>query len=376
VVMPKVDTAQHQAEITRLEATLPGTAGRERAMICYNIAGLAYLMGNVREKAQQALTEMHEIAGQLGDLELEVLALNGLSAVHDHIGLRHQSLDEATKAEQIAREMGNERLVALSINSKAQFFKENGKNPAAFGMWREVLDIAERQDDARLRGMALMGMGRATSMADMALGRAYFDQAIEICKVAGAEYALAVCYTNRADSSIYVGDYEEAIDFHAMIADLSARIGDKVGVGRTMVRRAQAFSLLGDYDTAEAYIKTALPLVLSTADIEGELHSYLVMGHLNVVRGDIGRACEYYQRTLDKSLLAPDSACAIFAQRALDEVAEGRIPPPGILPPEPLKKLAQIKDELLLKEVHHILARTYDTADRSWTGFLTEAFGF
>ena len=88
----------------------------------------------------------------------------------------------------------------------------------------------------------------------------------------------------------------------------------------------KAYTLLDDEARAWAFLNRGLPVVVGMGDLEGELHTSLNLAHLYVRHDDIPRAVDYYQRTLEKSLAAPDAACALFAQQALDQLAEGRCP--------------------------------------------------
>jgi len=303
---------------------------------------------------------MHEIAVRLQDKRLEALAYNGLSCVHDTIGLRNESLYEALEAERLAIEVGDPRLLAMALNNQAQFYKETGQNPQAGALFQRVQEIGYALNDEHLVMAGYIGLGRTTPMADAERAISYYQQAMALAETVGDAGAISLCYNNLADWKIYTGLYEEAITLREKSERISRDSGDKEGIGRALIGIAKAHTLLGHGDQAWQFLNTGLPMVLSAADFEGELHSYLNLAHLYVCRGDIGRACDYYQRTLDKSLAAPDASCALFAQKALEQLAEGQVPKPGILPPQPLTPQA-IKEDSSLKMM-------YATGDQKWTG--------
>jgi tetratricopeptide (TPR) repeat protein len=355
-----LETPDFQAEIREIEASLPGASDAERALLCYRLGSAALVVGDVRPKALAAFAQAHDLAVQLGDRRLEAAVLNGLSVAHDAIGRRHEALREAEEAERLATAIGDRRLVALALNNQGQFYKENGENAKAFHLFKEVQDIGYALGDDRLVMAGYVGLGRTTPMADADLAMGYYEQALVMAGALGDVEAVCICLNNLSDWLINTGRYADAIALRDEAERLNRAIGSREGIGRSLIGKAKAYTLLDDLDQAWAYLKTGLPVVIRAGDIEGELHSYLNLAYLYVQQGDIPRACEYYQQTLEKSLAAPDHACALFAQRALDQLAAGEMPRPAILPPEPVTAAAI--------RTNPALAYTYPTGDRKIEG--------
>lgn len=374
VVMPKIESAPHLAKIQSIEQSIPNASKGEQARLNYTLGCVAFVMGNVRDKALDAFSQAHALAIELQDRQMEALTLNGLSAAHDYVGLRHDAIREAKEAEQIALELGDETLQVLALQNQGHYCKEVGRHATALDLFRRVRDVGEKLGDRRLLMMGTAGIGRVTAMSQPDVADAYGRQAMVLAEELEDRYAFAVCLFNVTDWYVYRGEYAAALAAYDDLEKICAEIGDRCGVGRSLARRGQIYSLLHEYDRAWAYLNTALPAVLSTGDVEAELHTYLVMAHLYAVKGDIGRACDYYQRTLDKSLLTPDSACANFARRALEELMRGQLPQPGILPPRPINELlAERKTAILLNELEYVFQgyapnpdRLYPTADRGF----------
>lgn len=336
------------------------TITTDTARELYRQGWTAFWAGDIRFTALTSFTRMREQAVALQDKRLEALAYNALSCVHDMLGQRKESLHEALTAERIALELGDQRLFAHALNGQAQYYKETGENTKAYELFARMQEIGHAIHDDELIMGSLIGMGRTTSMADVAKAIAYYEQAIELAESRGDQHALITCLNNLADWKINSGRYDEAIQLRERCLQISREIGDKHGVGRSLIGIGKAHTLLGNYDQAADFLNRGLPVVLGVGDLEGELHSFLNLAHLIVRNGDIPRGCEYYERVLDKSIAAPDHACAIFAQRALDLLAEGELPPPAILAPMILTPESVTANP--------ILAYTYDTGDRAWIG--------
>lgn len=352
---------EKQRVMQSLEAGLPQAEGQERAFLLYQLGSTALQTGDVEPRAIGAFSGLRDLAVVLGDARLEALAYNGLSAAHDAIGLRHESLREAIEAERLATAAGDQFVRALALNNQAQYYKETGENRTAFRLFKEIQDIGYATHDDRLVMAGYIGLGRTTSMAEADLAISYYEQALALGRSLGDTEGIATCLNNLADWMINTGRYAESITMREESERLSREIGDREGIGRSFIGRAKAHTLLGDYQQAWAFLNTGLPIVLRARDFEGELHSYLNLAHLYVRQGDIPRACDYYQQALDKSLGAPDHACAVFARRALDELAEGILPRPAILPPVP------VTPETI--RTNPVLNYTYPTGDKKWGGF-------
>lgn len=358
--------ANWQSIVGTIARELPQRGPRDQAVLWHRLGYIALVMGDVRGKAHEAFTRMHERAAELGDRRLRALAALGLARVHDTLGERHQSLAFAEEAEGIAKETGDTRLLALAFNMEAQFYKETGANQKAHRLYEEMARIAERIADSELGMASAIGMGRTTSMAQPFTAMAHYERAIEAAKQSGDLYALAVCYNNLSDWKINTGQYEEAIALREESMRVSERLGHPEGKGRALIGIAKARTLMGDFDAARQLLYKGFPTALSVGDVEGELHSSLNLAYLYVQAGDVPRASQMYREVLERSLAAPDHACAVFAQRALAMLANGETPRCAILPENPLTRELSEDELATVTGGAQALHMTYPTGDRVW----------
>lgn len=362
--------------INAIGLALPDASVRDAARLRHRLGYLALATGDVRGKAHEAFTLVLEGAVAAGDRALEALAHCGLSAVYDFVGERHESLKHAREGKRLAGELGDRRILAIALNAEAQFYKENGENRRAFELYRQMEAIGLDMGDEQLVMGAHIGMGRTAPMHEAAVGIRHYEEAIEIAKVMDDRATLALALNNLSDWMIYTGRYDEAVRLREGSLRLGKELGLRPDVGRSLIGLAKVQTLKGDLAAARELLDRGFPVVVSTGDLEGELHSQLNLAHLYVRGGDVPRGVELYRQVLERSLAAPDHACAVFAQRALDLLSEGELPAPGILPEEPGPEddmeLSDLEPES--EDLHAVVggavssssAYTYPTGDMVW----------
>lgn len=361
-----------QDVLTAIQQTLPDATDHERARLRHRLGYLALLAGDGRTKAIEAFTLAREGAIKTQDRALEGLALCGLSTAYDHVGRRHESLQCAEEAEAIAQELGDDYLLALALNDRAQFYKENGKNVQAQALYERILTIGKTLGDLGLQTAAHIGMGRTTAMIDASKAIEHYETAIALAQSRGNDAALALAYNNLSDWMIYTGQYQKAIEMREECLRLARQHQLRPLVGRALIGMAKAYTHLGELEKARELLNKGFPTVVSSGDIEGDLHSSLNLAYLYLQTGDVPRSTELYRNTLERSLAAPDHACAVFAQKALDLLADGQIPAPGIGPERPVTE--EFLHELNLSQLDGVvaargsLALTYPTGDQKWSG--------
>ena len=348
---------------------LPDLDSHERARLRHRLGYLALLAGDVRAKAIEAFTMTRDGARLSHDRPLEGLANIGLSIAFDHVGQRRDALQCAEEAERIAEELGDQRLLALALNSQAQYYKENGENTRAFELFKCIEATGKALNDEELQMGAIIGMGRTTPMSEAFTAIGYYEQAIDMAKARNDDEALIVCTNNLADWMIIIGELDKAIALRETCLSLSQKLQSRPGIGRALIGLAKAYTLKGDLPKARALLNKGYPVVLSSSDLEGELHSSLNLAYLHIQDGDITRAADLYRQVLEKSLAAPDHACAIFAQKALELLADGQTPDPAALMPQ--ASFSKSPNELRDEELEGVVGGAhgqpiYPTGDVGW----------
>lgn len=354
-----------QQVVSKIGEQLWTADSEEQARLYHRLGYVALTRGDVRTKAMEAFTLMLERADRLEHPALQAMAHVGLSTVCDTLGQRYDSLDHARKAAELASSIHDQRLLALALNIEAQFYKENGQNRRAHELYQIIGQIGQELSDDELNLMSKIGMGRTTSMAAAATAIKHYEEAIVMAKLYGDDGALTVCYNNLADWKINTGCYQEALELRQECLRISRKMNSRIDIGRSWIGMAKAHTLMNNLSEARSLLNKGLPTVMSAGDIEGELHCSLNLAYLAVHNDDVPRACELYRQVLERSLAAPDHACALFAQLALEQLAAGAIPQPAILPPQPLTDAVLNDTETIDAQQ---LALIYPTGDRIWWG--------
>jgi tetratricopeptide (TPR) repeat protein len=356
-----------QAVINVIGDELQRADERDQAQLRHRLGYIAMLLGDARTKGIEAFTMMHDSAVALQDKRLEAMAKNGLAVAYDTIGQRRESLQYANEAARLAEEISDHRLLALALNNQAQFYKENGENERANELFRQVQAIGRMLNDEELVMAGSIGLGRTTGMAYAQTAVAHYEEALAMARAQGDERAVVICLNNLSDWKINLGLYEEAISLREECLRLSQQLGFRMGIGRAYIGMAKAYTLMGDLAKARALLNKGFPVAVRASDLEGDLHASLNLAYLYVQSEDIPRAIELYRQVLERSLAAPDHACAVFAQKALELLADEETPPPGIVFSVP-SEAAELSDDELDSVVGGVnpMKITYPTGDLQW----------
>jgi tetratricopeptide (TPR) repeat protein len=324
-----------RAVLAQAEAALATTPPSDRILVYHQLGCAAFALSDVRPGALDAFTAMRDLALAQGRTALAALAHSRLSRSYDILGRRWMARREAEAAVRLAREAGDERVLAHALGSLGQFYKETGDNPQAHSLYQQMHAIGTALADDEVLLHATLGLAVSLPMAEADQAIRHNQAALALAEKLADPLAVIVCYNNLADWLIITGDYAGAIAMREANLRRCAALDYKLGTVRSLLGLGRAHSMLGDVDGAWATLRQALPLALDIGDAEGEIVGYLNIAHLYARQGDTPRARDYYARARTQSEAAPDSACYHFAVRALDQVAAGQVPLPAVLPPRP-----------------------------------------
>ncbi len=370
------DRAQNLRDVIgAMRRALETADTHERAVLHHRLGYLTMMVGDARLKSVEAFTMAREEAVAAGNRALEGMILSGLSVALDFVGRRHEALVVAREAVVVAEELGDQLMLAMALNSEAQFYKENGENPRAYAIYERIRQIGEALDNPSLVMAGLMGMGRTLPMTSATEAISIYEEALAMARQINRPGSVALACNNLSDWMIFTGRYAEAITLRQECFEIATQHGLRPLVGRALIGQAKAWTLMGDLDKARELLDKGYPTVVSAGDIEGDLHSALNLAYLFVAGGDVPRGTELYRQTLERSLAAPDHACAIFAQKALELLAEGVRPAPGVLPEVPMTDEVlsnlHLDDEAFeirtgIRAGARLRGITYPTGDQVW----------
>ncbi|HEY2936523.1 MAG TPA: tetratricopeptide repeat protein [Gaiellaceae bacterium] len=196
-------------------------------------------------------------ASARADLRAEALYAAGClaDAQGDHDGAA--SLTDRSLA--LARELGETRLVAASLNVLGSLAVDEGRHADAFAQLQESADLFRELEDARSVAVALQSLGRA---------------------------------------AVGAGDYSRAAEHYEESAARFHEVGDVRGTAVALLNAGDLALNQGEYDVVEARCEQSRALFHDLGDTWGEAISLVNLGFARLRRGSVDHA----RSTLDESL--------------------------------------------------------------------------
>jgi transcriptional regulator with GAF, ATPase, and Fis domain/serine/threonine protein kinase/predicted negative regulator of RcsB-dependent stress response len=269
----------------------------------------------------------------------DALSIRGLALVYE--GKDELAKADLTRAVDVARSVGDRRVLAIALCSLAIAQQRSGQNVEARATYEKALTEAEGARDAATMATIRLNLSNLAQFdGDLALALAHLEAAVDMGRRAGALVAVQGALMNLASVDIYLGRYARAsasveslvaqkaqlssafrADLLGHQADLAARAGDMTRAASLYRECADARSALGrPLDAAEARLEGILAKTRQPGVKAAELARELELVRLevdgkgflehealaNIVRGAI-------------ALLANDDATA---KTALDQALE------------------------------------------------------
>ena len=274
----------------------------------------------------QVLTARGDLPGAVALAE-QVLSTPGLEgerllriAAHHQLGLAlyydghyPEALAHHTEEIQLAREAGNERVIAHAQKWRAAVLAMMGEGEQALVEAREVAAALDRLGSAAESAQGHLFLGnmladnkstplhRREAIAELGKAIRLGEEAQDPRRVGWALYFTAELLRET-------GQLTEALEKVQRAYDTLGRIGDRVGQGVSVKVRGQIAMHRGSYDLAEADLTEAQRLLQGLNHTLEEIDVILRLGQLSAARGDragvVQRVAELERQNLPK--LRPD----------------------------------------------------------------------
>ena len=255
-------------------------------------------------EAMEIYTAMLADAEQIGDLIAQSRALQGLASSHSYQGDNRASLENAIRAETLARranenlelanalfrqsgarfrlgeaqsalvlteqalaimtDLDNQTEIARCLNLLAAVHYVSGRLNEAESYWEKALKLFQDLGNRQLGTDVLGNLGAlADARGDYDTAFARYDNAVKFCRETGYKDGEIVFLANRGWELVALGRYEEAIK------DLREAIGRAGVIGSWIMPQAfnshaEALARLGHYD--EAFYSARQSLVFAEED--------------------------------------------------------------------------------------------------------------
>jgi len=236
-------------------------------------------------EATEAYQAMCDLA-QAGEEEplAQARAYTGLANVQQSWGASREALDNAVRAETLARQANAPVEVAHAVYLRGWILYRLGDAAQALALGEQALALSTALPDARvmahsyrLLGAAHYVLGQHTAAMEAQ------QQALALYRQMGDRSGERAMLNNLGDGARLRGDYEVAVNYLEQALIISREIGHRDGEITTLSNLGAARNGLGAHATAEADLRTALSLV-------GESGSFVVaFAYIHLARALLGQ---------------------------------------------------------------------------------------
>jgi len=256
-------------------------------------------MGDV-EGAAAAYEESRKRSHELGDVEMEVAALENAGLLHmklehwdeatecleaalaleirhelhadeagTHVnlanlfsarGLYPEALEHGERAVDMMRGQGaDERRLAAALLNKGEILSRLSRHTEALPVQREALELHLQIGDVQNIGSDLLNLGVSnTELGEYESALGYYERALEHGARTNDQLLVAQAHGNRGNTCFAMGRIADALADQESALAIKRRIGDPGGVARTLMNAASIHHSIGDPTAALELLQQAL----------------------------------------------------------------------------------------------------------------------
>ncbi|MFH0901216.1 MAG: tetratricopeptide repeat protein, partial [Pseudomonadota bacterium] len=259
---------------------------------------------------EQALYYLGDHANQLADLQaLERICTNDLrrlADVHNRAAMRQLRLGDYSaaiaatlKAEESAKEGGDERTRGEALRIRAEAFERRAELDRALDAVREALEIFRRIGARTEETSALIGMGRIHLMCNkFEAALANYLPALEHIRNSGDLWLERIVCNNMAAVRMCRGEYSEAFEHGIRAVDICSRYGDRPREGDSASICGSVLLEVGQYEEARKWLQAALTILAETGSKWSRADSLVYAGRCELELGCLDRALAMFEESL------------------------------------------------------------------------------
>lgn len=262
-----------------------------------NAKGRYYSSKGEYNKALRFYLKVLELAKEKKDIKRIAKCYNNIGIVYDQLGFYEKALDFYFKALKIKEELHDEKGIYFSRLNIAIVYYDLREYDKSLEYNAQVLTAAKKAKDEDIESRVYQNMGNNYSdMGRYALGRNYYDKAIEMFRKTGNKYGTIDCYSSIAETYIVQKDYEKGIVYANIADSLSAAEDYLEGSVKAKVAKGAIFIETGKLKEAEKLFLTALSLTEGTGKTENIRDCYNNLSMIYEKEGKTELAYSYYKK--------------------------------------------------------------------------------
>jgi adenylate cyclase len=203
-------------------------------------------------------------------------------------GRYEELLEAAQRGAEIARAIGNERLLASSEERRGTAFNLLGQNERAKPVFEAVIPLLERVGELDRLQSALTNLGEAHRLdGDLEAARQYNERSLRVAERVGDPSIVAFSLMNLGEIKLFLGEWDDAAEdlqraeeVLGSVASASASAAyAPVTLGRLLLWR-------GEWEEAGRQLERALSLAGKMGDRQALELVHLALAELEVLRGE------------------------------------------------------------------------------------------
>lgn len=316
------DTAHEAAALERLAATLLRQARYPDAEVCAREAGEMFRrLGDQEGEAQATcrLSETLQVQGRQRDALAALQALTNSMDVPSassamvqlymrqselamELGQHEHQGEMAGMAVQIAKALGDRRLLHRAELSQQGALWFMGRPNHVFGVFKEYVRILEEDGDlvqiAELAApFALMAMLRG----ELQFSKEYGERALNVARQIGDPRMFPTALSQVAISLFLLGDWQAARAHLERAIAMTRSIDAATDLTIMLCNLGHLAVCEGDWDAGEALLREAVTVIQGTDARDSNQLPHLFLANLDLLRGDPRAAIQRLTPLLDRS---------------------------------------------------------------------------
>jgi CHAT domain-containing protein/tetratricopeptide (TPR) repeat protein len=238
-----------------------------------------------------------EIAEQLNDKDITVVAFRGIGSVHRLQGNYSQALEQYQKSLKISEEINDKVGISNALNSIALIHGSRGDYIEALEQYQKSLRIKEEINDKAGIAIALNNIAIVHgSRGDYIEALENFHKSLRIREELNDKRGIASALNNIGIVYHAQGDDAQALAQHQKSLKIREEIGDKPGIASTLNNIGMAYKSQGDYTEALGQYQKSLKISEELGDKPSIASTLSNIGIVYHMRGAYTEALAQYQK--------------------------------------------------------------------------------
>jgi len=235
-----------------------------------------------------------------GEAPLALQTASPITSFLDRWGEWDELLRLCQKSLQLAKESGDEKVVAKWTHRLAMCLHDRGDYEEAERLYRESLEIEERLGNLAGKAATLHELGvLAQKRGDYEEAERLYRESLEIEERLGNLAGKAATLHNLGVLAHDRGDYEEAERLYRESLEIKERLGNLAGKAVTLHELGRLAQNRGDYEEAERLYRESLDIKERLGNLAGKARTLHALGKLRWGQGRKAEAEELLRQALD-----------------------------------------------------------------------------